>query len=101
MSSLYDNVGSNYLSAKKLGGRTIVGTVVDIREERVRNPDGQEEKKHVLYLEGESKGLVLNNTNVEALVKAAGTYDPDEIVNKGIKVELRVEPVSFGSKRVD
>lgn|SRR5262245_1852853 len=101
MSSLYDNVESSYLSAKKLGSRTIVGTVVDIREESVRNPEGKSETKHVLYLEGEPKGLVFNNTNVDALVKLAGTYDTDDIVRKGIKVELRVEPVSFGARKVD
>ena len=99
--SIFDNVGSNYLSAKKLGTRTIVGTVDDIREELVRSPDGKEEKRHVLYIEGESKGLVLNSTNCDALAEIAGSDDPDVIINKAIKVELRVEKVPFANKKVD
>ena len=99
--SLHDHVGSSYLSAKKLGERVLVGIVTGIKEELVRNPDGREETKHVLYIEGEPKGLVLNATNVDALTEIAGTDDPAEIVRKGIEVELRTEPCTFGGKKVE
>ena len=99
--SLYDHVGSQYLSAKKLGDKVLCGKVVDIVEEPVRGNDGSVELKHVLYLEGETKGLVLNATNIDSLVNASGgESDPKLLLKKGIEVELRVEQVQFGPKKV-
>ena len=98
--SLYDHVGGQYLSAKKLGNRVITGKVVDIAEEQVRGNDGSMDTKHVLYVEGEDKGLVLNTTNIETLIAMAGNDDENEVVRKEIEVELRTEMVSFGSKQV-
>ena len=98
--SLYDHVGSQYLSAKKLGDKVLRGKVVDINEEQIRGNDGSVELKHVLYLEGEPKGLVLNATNIDSLVSLAGETDPDGVVGKGIEVELRAEMVQFGNKQV-
>ena len=98
--SLFDHIGSQYLSAKKLGDKVLRGKVVDINEEQIRGNDGSVELKHVLYLEGEPKGLVLNATNIDSLVELAGESDPDAVVRKGVEVELRAEMVQFGNKQV-
>ena len=99
--SLYDHVGSQYLSAKKLGNRVIAGKVVNIATEQVRGNDGSLSEKHILYIEGEEKPLVLNATNADSVIAiAGGVVDEREIVRMGIEVELRTEMVQFGAKQV-
>ena len=66
--------------------------------ESIREEEVGEERKLVARFEGKSKGLVLNDTNLETLELAFGDDSSDAI---GAQVILYVDPdVKYGGKRV-
>jgi hypothetical protein len=92
--------GSKFLSAsdiKSVGGkkRARIGGV-EVAE--LRQDSGGTRRKFVVHFEGLDKGLVLNVTNASVLRDALGK-DARRWV--GADIGILVEPVTFGSKRVD
>jgi hypothetical protein len=54
------------------------------------------EMKHVVYFNGEKRGLVLNKTNATRIEFIAGSDDSNDWT--GLEVTLYTEVVSFGGK---
>jgi len=89
--------GSKYLSAADLGDRKIKAKIARIRKEDLRQDNGAVRGKFVIFFEGIDKGLILNQTNKNALVDALGKNPASWI---GATVGLLAESVQFGGKTV-
>jgi hypothetical protein len=93
MVKLSDYRGGALLKCADLGQKEHSAQIESIAEEEVGD-----DRKLVMRFEGKSKGLVLNDTNLEALEVAFGDDSSDAI---GAQVVLYVDPdVRFGGKRV-
>jgi hypothetical protein len=94
MVKLSEYRGGSTLKCADLGQKEHLVQIESIREEEV----GEErERKLVARFEGKSKGLVLNDTNLETLEMAFGEDSSDLI---GAQVILFVDPdVKYGGKR--
>ena len=69
-----------------------------VKEEAVTATGKETATRVVAYVEGLSKGLVLNETNNETLAEITGTDDPNEW--KDVAVQLYVDPdVKYGGKK--
>jgi hypothetical protein len=93
MVKLSDYRGGSLLKVADLGRKEHLVQIESIAEE-----DVGDERKLVARFEGKSKGLVLNDTNLEALEAAFGSDSKDAI---GGQVIVYVDPdVRFGGQRV-
>ena len=54
---------SKYMKASDLGGEPLTVTIVSAPLETLKNPEGKEQTKTVLYFRGSKKLLPLNITN--------------------------------------
>ena len=68
-------------------------TIVDIATETFNQDDGTEDTKHVLYFDETPKGLILNKTNYNVLMKLYPAADTDEW--KGQRITLYAKEVDF------
>jgi hypothetical protein len=84
--------GSKYLSAADLGDKKPRTRIAKIRKEMMRQQDGREKPKFVLYFTTINKALVLNGTNKEALVEALGGKPANWL---GAEVGLFTAPTQF------
>ena len=97
MSKFSEFRAGEYLKVGDLGGREVTVQIESISVEQVGS-EAQKRDKLVARFEGKSKGLVLNDTNLEALELAFGA-DTDLAI--GGQVILYVDPnVRFGGQRV-
>ena len=93
MVKLADHRGGNLLKCADLGRKEHLVQIEAIAEEDVG--DG---RKLVARFEGKTKGLVLNDTNLEAIEEAFGPDSDDAI---GGQVVLAVDPnVRYGGQKV-
>jgi hypothetical protein len=87
--------GSKYLSAADLGDKKARTRIAKIRKEMMRQQDGKEKSKFVVYFTTINKPLVLNGTNKDALVEALGRKPADWL---GAEVGLYTAPTQFTGK---
>jgi hypothetical protein len=93
MAKLSDYRGGALLKCADLGQKEHLAQIESIKEEEVGD-----DRKLVARFEGKSKGLVLNDTNLETLEQAFGDDSNDVI---GAQVVLYVDPnVRYGGQRV-
>jgi hypothetical protein len=83
-----------YLKHDDLGGRDVRVTM-DFAE--LREMQGQDGEKRVLYFQGRTRGLVLNKTNAGAIADAYGD-EMDDWAGKDIV--LFCDKTQFGGKQV-
>jgi hypothetical protein len=87
---------SNYLKASDADGNPTY-TMQDVKIESMKNRDGEEEEKPVLYFVEVEKGLVLNRTNAQVI---SGFYGDDTDNWVGERVTLTSVDVSaFGQTK--
>jgi hypothetical protein len=84
---------SKFLKAADIGDGERVFVISRIAYEEVGE---DREMKHVVYFNGEKRGLVLNKTNALRLEYIAGSDDSNDW--PGLEVTLFTELVSFGGK---
>src|SRR5829696_7494989 len=89
---------SKYIKASNLNGKTIVVTIERAPLETLKNSDGKEESKTVLYFAGAKKALPLNLTNWDACAEICGE-DTDNW--PGNRIELYPARTQMGGKMVD
>jgi hypothetical protein len=90
--------GSKFLSAADVGNRKIRTKIENVRKVELRNGDGTKRPRFVLHLDGIDKPMVLNKTNIDALVEKLGGKPAGW---KGALVGIFVDPkVTFGGKCV-
>ena len=71
--------GGNYLRAADLPGRRDIEVTIDRMDRELVGKEGQEQdEKWVLYFRGKEKGLVMNQTNLRAMIDALGDKEPGE-----------------------
>ena len=85
-----DAFPSKWLRADDVGDRPIPVTIADVRQEEVGD-----DQRMVLYVEGQSRGIILNKTNANRIKELYGN-DTDDWV--GERVALYTELVSFQGK---
>lgn len=91
-----DLLEGKYLSVGSFP-RPVRVVIRELRREMVGRQDGPKEKKGILYFQGYDKGMVLNKTNVKALVRILGTDDDKEWIGKSV-VLRNDESVEYGGK---
>lgn len=89
---------SKYLKAADLDGTPLVVTIVSAPLETLKNPEGKEQTKTVLYFRGTKKLLPLNVTNWDAVADIAGD-DSDDWA--GHKIELYPAKTEMKGKTVN
>lgn len=85
-----------YLGAYSIeGGRDLILTISNVREESVMGTDGKKEDCIVAYFSDADKPMILNSTNCKMIQKLAGTPYIEKWV--GLKIQVGVEKVkAFG-----
>lgn len=73
MPNMSEAFPSKYLAAEDLKGQDHVVTIDRFQTEIMKNRDGAEEQKYVLFLRGAKKGWVLNKTNGKAIAAQHGS----------------------------
>jgi len=89
---------SKYLKASDLNGKPIVVTIESAPLEVLKNPEGKEQAKTVLYFKGAKKALPLNMVNWDAVAAICGA-DTDDW--PGGRIELYADKTPMGGKTVD
>jgi hypothetical protein len=91
-----DAFPSKYLKSSDVKERPIVAVISHVAKEKVGKGQDAEEK-YVLHFEGDTKPMVLNRTNWDALEDAFGDSDDWP----GHKVKIRTARTQFQGKSVD
>jgi hypothetical protein len=90
--------GSKYLSAADIGDKKIRTRISKIRKETLQQQSGKPERaKFVLYFATLEKPMVLNATNMAALVEKLGKNPADWI---GADIGILAENTTFAGKPV-
>jgi hypothetical protein len=90
---------SKYLKAADLKGKPHVVTIESAPYETLKNLDGTETQKIVLYFKNAEKTLPLNATNFDAVCDATGCPDTEDW--PGQRIELYPTRTTMGGKAVD
>jgi hypothetical protein len=89
---------SKYLKAADLKGKPIAVTIESAPTETLKNTEGKEQRKTVLYFAGAKKSLPLNKTNWDSCADICG----DDTDNwPGHRIELYPDKTQMGGKPVD
>ena len=89
---------SKYLKANDLNSKPIIVTIDSAPLEVLKNPEGKEQSKVVLYFRGAKKALPLNVSNWDAVAAICGE-DTDDW--PGGRIELYADKTRMGGKTVD
>jgi len=87
---------SKYINSGDLKGRKITVTIAELKRELLKQRNGQQEAKPILYFKETSKGLVVNKTNLKTLQSVCGSRESNDWTGK--KVVLYATPVTFGDE---
>ena len=87
---------SKYLSSEDLNGRNVTVTISGLKMELLKDRNGQQMAKPILYFQGAKKGLVINKTNLKKLWSVLGSKDSNKWLGK--KIDLHAVPVQFGEE---
>jgi hypothetical protein len=77
---------TRFLKAADLGGKPIVVTIKEAAQEKLKNGNGEEEAKTVLYFQKAKKALILNVTNWTKIADVTGEDDSDNWPGHRIEV---------------
>lgn len=89
---------SKYIKTDDLEGRNVTVTIERVISETIKKDDGTTEEKRVVYFRNSSRGMVLNQTNWNAIADICGKDDDDEW--SGVKIVLYPSKTQFGAKVV-
>jgi hypothetical protein len=90
---------SRFLKAPDLKGKAVVVTIASAPIETLKNPNGTEERKTVLYFNGGAKKVLpLNRTNWDSVANICGENSDDW---PGEKIELYPDKTQLRGETVD
>lgn len=89
---------SKYIKTEDLEGKTVAVTIERVITETIKKDDGSTEEKRIVYFRGAHRGLVLNQTNWNAIADISGQEDDDNWA--GCKIVLYPTKTQFGAKVV-
>jgi hypothetical protein len=99
MATLEEAFPSRFLKAADLGGKPRVVEIVAANEEDLKDLQGKQQKKTVVYFRGMKKSLPLNKTNFEALTRITGEDDSNDF--PGHTVLMLPTKTEMAGKTVD
>ena len=88
---------SKYLKHQDLNGQDVVLTIDRVTRESIKDKDGTEKKKFILYFRELEKGLVLNTTNMNTLYALLKTDESAEWIGKRITL-FEKEDIEMGGQ---
>ena len=77
---------SKYLKHEELDGHDLDFTISRVERHKMKNNDGVEERKFVVFFSEMEKGMILNATNMKTITKLMNSNESDEWVGKRITV---------------
>lgn len=89
---------SKYIKTEDLEGKTLNVTIERVITETIKKDDGSTEEKRIVYFKGAQRGMVLNQTNWNAIADISGQQDDDDW--PGTKIMLYPTKTQFGAKIV-
>ena len=93
-------IKGSYLKATDFSPEPTVAKIQSVESVELPDSDGRKVIKPVLHLEGfNGRGIVLNKTNLEVLMRNLGTHETDQWI--GREVSIRTERVSINGRTVD
>lgn len=78
-----------FLKHQDLGTQDWPVTILEVERQEIKNKDGSNDKKFVVYFEEIEKGLVLNTTNMNMLYKLFQTDESDEWIGQRITLYVK------------
>jgi hypothetical protein len=75
---------SKFLKHQDLQGADMVLTIARVTREGIKDKDGTEKKKFILYFRELDKGLVLNTTNMKILYSLFESDESEDYIGKRI-----------------
>src|SRR5262249_36146898 len=99
MAKLNEAFPSKYLKATDLEGGPVVATIKLAALENIKDFNGNQVPKYVLYFSKALKPLPLNRTNFESVMDISGIDDSDDW--GGTKVEVFATTTSMNGKTLD
>jgi hypothetical protein len=81
MATLDEAFPSRFLKAADLGGKSRIVEIIAAEQEDLKDMQGKQQKKTVVYFRGMKKSLPLNKTNFEALIRITGEADSNDWVS--------------------
>lgn len=91
-------LGSRYMSADDLDGNPITGTITGVGVQTIVNPQGEKRDRIVIDLDGFIKPIVLNATNLQAIISSLGDETDSWL---GATVRVGKHRTKFAGKPVD
>ena len=77
---------SKYLKHEELDGQDWDFTIDRVERHKMKNSEGQEEQKFVLFFKEMEKGMILNATNMKTITKLMNSNESDDWCNRRITV---------------
>ena len=99
MAKRHEVFPSRYLQAADLGGKPINVVIEKAPLERLKNKNGGEELKTVLYFRGAKKTMPLNRTNWDSVADITGEDDSENW--PGHQIQLYPTTTPFGADVVE
>jgi hypothetical protein len=87
---------SKYVGSDDLKGNHVTVTIRELKLELLKDRNGLQQRKPVLYFQNAKKGLVVNKTNLKSLQSILGSKNSKDWVGKPIS--LFSIPVQFGDE---
>ena len=87
---------SKYVGSDDLRGNHVTVTIQELKLESLKDRNGLQQMKPVLYFQNAKKGLVINKTNLKSLQAILGSKNSRDWVGK--KIVLFSIPVQFGDE---
>jgi hypothetical protein len=87
---------SKYVGSDDLKGNHVTVTIRELKLESLKDRNGLQQMKPVLYFQKTEKGLVVNKTNLKSLWTIFGSKSSKDWVGK--KITLFSMPVQFGDE---
>ena len=86
MPNINDQFPSKYLRASDFDEEGAIVTIAAVRQETLKNREGREEQKPILFFREHEQGLVLNKTNAKKLSALFKSEDTDDWVDQPVRI---------------
>ncbi len=88
---------SKYLKHQELDGQDWVVTISDVERQSIKNNEGKDESKFVLFFKEHPKGMILNSTNMKVISNLLKSDESEEWKGKRITLYVK-DDIEMGGK---
>lgn len=86
MPNINDQFPSKYLRASDFDEEGAIVTIAGVKQETLKNREGREEQKPILFFREHDQGLVLNKTNAKKLSTLFKSDDTDDWLDQPVRI---------------